>query len=516
MSANEKIRNMVRAWLRLEPYSRQSQITIKEFNTHETNMIRNALWYRGDPTELHQFYNKIDDGMGNSSFWRATSSTGVEFRKIHTGLPALIIDKLVDIVVNDMNDIEFLTNETDQKTGKYKEDIASKQRWEVIEAEHDFKDKTLKRAVKDMLIYGDSAVKGSYDKTVSDFPLIEVVPGVDIDFEYVRGRCIAVNFYFKKFIDNKEYVLNEHYEQGGVRYTLYDKDGHDVSVGLIEQLYDLYPIEYDGRFIMAVPLMMNESEQFKGRGKSIFDGKTGAFDSFDESWSQWIEALRDGRTNRYIPENLIPRDPNTGILMTPRTFDNRFIAVGSDLREGAQNKIEVDTPDIQSDQYLAAYVTALDLCLQGLISPSTLGIDVKKLDNAEAQREKEKTTLYTRTKIVDVLEKAVPKIVEMTLKMDDLINERDLGQYNISVNFGEYANPSFEAQVETIGKAKQQGVMSIETLVEQLYGDTWTDQQKKEEVQRLKKEQGYEVEEPSVPSLDTEKEVLDNGSEETV
>ena len=44
-----------------------------------------------------------------------------------------------------------------------------------------------------------------------------------------------------------------------------------------------------------------------------------------------------------------------------------------------------DQPSIPHDSYLASYVTALDLCLQGVISPSTLGIDVKKLDNAEAQ-----------------------------------------------------------------------------------------------------------------------------------
>ena len=62
---------------------------------------------------------------------------------------------------------------------------------------------------------------------------------------------------------------------------------------------------------------------------------------------------------------------------------------------------------------LQSYITALDLCLQGLISPSTLGIDVKKLDNAEAQREKEKATEYTRGKVIDVLEKIIRKLVEI-------------------------------------------------------------------------------------------------------
>ena len=41
--------------------------------------------------------------------------------------------------------------------------------------------------------------------------------------------------------------------------------------------------------------------------------------------------------------------------------------------------------------------------------------------------------------------------------------------------------------------------MSLETSVDQLYGDTWTEEEKEEEVARLKMEQGIaEVEEPGV------------------
>lgn len=60
----------------------------------------------------------------------------------------------------------------------------------------------------------------------------------------------------------------------------------------------------------------------------------------------------------------------------------------------------------------------------------------------------------------------------------------------VSVNFGEYANPSFESQVETVSKARQGGLMSVETFVEELYGDSKSDDWKAEEVQRIKEEQG--------------------------
>ena len=74
----------------------------------------------------------------------------------------------------------------------------------------------------------------------------------------------------------------------------------------------------------------------------------------------------------------------------------------------------------------------------------------------------------------------------------------------VNIPFGEYANPSFESQVETVAKAKQGGIMSIERCVEELYGDTLDEHCKKEEIARLREEQGIQtVEEPAV-NLETE------------
>jgi hypothetical protein len=73
------------------------------------------------------------------------------------------------------------------------------------------------------------------------------------------------------------------------------------------------------------------------------------------------------------------------------------------------------------------------------------------------------------------------------------------GDYVATVNFGEYASPSFDNLVETVGNARLKGIMSIEQAVEELYGDSWTEEQKAEEVRRLKEEQGLlEAEEPKV------------------
>ena len=67
------------------------------------------------------------------------------------------------------------------------------------------------------------------------------------------------------------------------------------------------------------------------------------------------------------------------------------------------------------------------------------------------------------------------------------------------ISFGEYANPSFESQIETISKARTGQIMSIEALVEELYGDSRDQKWKTEEIARLKAEQGIAtIGEPSV------------------
>ena len=231
---------------------------------------------------------------------------------------------------------------------------------------------------------------------------------------------------------------------------------------------------------------------YKISENAIYDKKTDDFDALDEAWSQWMNALRDGRSRQYIPECLIPRNPETGVLLRPNSFDNKFIQVQNDLSEDGANEIKLQQPSIPTDAYMNTYITALDLALQGLISPSTLGIDTKKVTdpNATAQREKEKTTLYTRAKIVDALKVTLPDLVNNVFKAIATQNQTSIEDIDVTINFGEYANPSFEAQVETVTKGKQGGVMSIEASVEELWGDSKDEEWKKEEVNRIRAEQG--------------------------
>ena len=66
----------------------------------------------------------------------------------------------------------------------------------------------------------------------------------------------------------------------------------------------------------------------------------------------------------------------------------------------------------------------------------------------------------------------MPELVGAAVNAYNILFKRPLEEVRVNIPFGEYANPSFESQVETISKGKQGGIMSIEAAVEELYGDS--------------------------------------------
>ena len=475
---------MIKTWLDIKENNSPKAFTIHQTEDFEGSCIINKIWLRGDSNELQELHKQLN-GKENS-FWGSVPSAGMAIKKSHTGLPKLIIKTLTNIIIDNYNGIDMPNKEMSE--------------WEEIAEDNNF-DEVLAKAIYEAMAINDGALKICYDPTLTDKPILEWFGGDKVDLIYKRGRLFEV--VFKSFYNknNKCYMLKETYGYGYITYKLYDGD-KEVNLSTIDELKDLKDLTFEKEVIWAIPLMFDKSIKYEGRGSSKFDGKLDAFDSLDEITSQWIESIRLGRTKTYIPENLIPKDPNTGMSITPNPYDNQFIMTESDMREGSTSKVQVEQADIPSDKYLQTYMTYLDLALQGLISPSTLGIDTKKVQDANAQyeRQMEKTTLYTRQGIIDVLNRFIPKVINTTLKSkDQMAKNSPRDDVEIDVNFGEYATPSFDAQIDTVSKAKMNGIMSLETSIEELYGDSKDDEWKQEELKRLKEEQGIvELEEPAV------------------
>lgn len=466
---------MLQNWLNIVPASNQS-FTLTEVGTFETEVIKAKLWYRGDSNELSQFFQQVQEYGSKTSFWESVPQYK-NIRKIHSGLPAIIADTLAYLVSSDLDTIDVDSDF-----------------WEKIEEKIDFKN-LVNNAVVDTLVCGDGAFKISVDTDISPYPIVEFVGADNVEFEQSRGIITAVTFKTHYTVDNKHFVFNERYEKNKIISTLYDSNGKPCPIDTIEQLKGIKPVsEYDGDFIMAVPLKFYVSKKFEGRGKSIFSGgRSDCFDALDEVISQWWDALRMGRVKQYIPESFIPRNPENGTFEGLDRFGNDYVSINPPLAENVNNQqIEVVQPDIKYEAFFSSYTNALLMCLQGLVSPATLGIDVGKMSSAEAQREKKDVTGNTRNTITTALEKALPELISAILKTYDIMREEPPMDYDVSVSFGEYGAPDFDSRIETIGKASSYGIMSVETQVNELWGSSKDDEWKAAEVERIKSEKGVE------------------------
>ena len=149
----ENIRNGLRNFLNITPAS-EHLITLKESEDYLTACVKNRVWYAGKSNQLSELYRQLD--VSDTMFWKAPMTKGMEIRKIHTGLPAIIVDTLAQIVINDYNGIEI----TSENTTLYSD------KWKQIEQSNENFNETLKTALTDIGIVGDGAFKISYDKSI--------------------------------------------------------------------------------------------------------------------------------------------------------------------------------------------------------------------------------------------------------------------------------------------------------------------------------------------------------------
>lgn len=477
--------NLVVKLLKITPAT-EKEVNIRQAYTFQQNIQRNKIWYQGEPAELEQFFKKTAYWESDKNrFWAATPMGKI--RKIHSGIVSITVDRYKDITMADYRGISIGKNNKLEKV------------WNDIEEFNNFQD-TLAYAIQQTLAVGDGAFKISTDPELK-YPVIEFYDMENVSFEYRHGNLWEIKFYTDYNQKGKAYRLEEKYGKGYIKFKLYDERGTECSIDRLEETQKLEDTEFDGDFIMGVPFKIFNSAKWKGRGKALFDTKSDVLDALDEVISQWLDAVRLGRIKRYIPESLIPRDPLTGQLMQPNPFDNDFMSIESAMSENGNGiqTIDISQPTIAYEAYLTSYINFLDMALQGIISPSTLGIDLKKTDNAESQREKEKITLHVRGKIIEALNKCVPQLVKCVIMTYDTALGKKTELCEPKLQFGEYASPDFDSTVETVAKARTASVMSIEKSVEEMYGDSMSAEEKAEEVSRIKAEQG--IMETNIPEV---------------
>ena len=470
------------------------------------------VWYDGDGDELLNFYTR-ENYIGfnyepfymrnkKNYFW-AISSTEAQIKRTHSGQPRNIVDTLVNIV-------PFPLISAGEDTNKLQAVVRESGLEQV------YKDEQLPLT----LVEGWGCWKINWDKDVSDYPSVEYVSAENVDFIYKSGKIIGIVFKNYYTSDKKRYLLletrsiewkpNNAAAEGseGERVLVITNELYELPMNMaatdddtplkkvdlktvpaldsVEERIEIGP--FDKVFAVPCILLGNTSRQW-GYGRSIFTGKIDLFDDLDQALSQSSNAVRLSTPIEYIDEEYLERDKN-GLPKKPKAYDRKYVMMkgqknGDGLATG--QPVQITQPSVEFSRYSDHAVQILLQILNGILSPATLGIDIAKKDNAAAQREKEKVTIFTRNALINGEERILRSLMEQMLMAKEFMDTGAVSvhSYDISVKFNEFADDSFENKLEALGKAYDMEEISTDMYLNKLYGDTLSDEERAAEKEFL-------------------------------
>lgn len=471
----------------------------------ESRLAEYNVWYGGDGDELLNFYtDNVVIGFNyepyysrnkKNYFW-AISSTESDIKRTHSGQPRNIIDTLVGIC-------RFPTiKSTITQDGSDKVATTLKEIIEECGLEDIYKQEQLPLTLVD----GWGCYKINWDDTISEYPYPVYYRAKDVDFIYKNGKIVSIVFkdYYTTENGAKQYMLTEtrsiKYDNEektrylAIEYELFRMSGDSLRPATKEEVPELAELENikvsNCDILLAVPcIIYRDVTNGGGYGRSIFTGKIDLFDDLDQCLSQSSNAVRKSTPIEYINSEFLERDKN-GMPIQPKAYDRKYTMYKGGINgDGETSGMPVMTTQPKLD--FAAYSSqAIDILLQivnGIMSPATLGIDISKKDNAEAQREKEKVTIFTRNGIIDSETKILKSLCSQLLCANELKQSgvMTVNKYNISVKYSEFADDSFENKLEKLGAALDSQCISEDMYMEKLYGDTLSNEEYQREKQWL-------------------------------
>ena len=510
MQIKEYLRRKLLGFLGLAKTDGQSTEQRLTFINDAERLVRSRIveynvWYGGDGDELLNFYTHEQMLSYNYEPWYSRnkrnyfwsiSSTEQDIKRTHSGQPRNIADTIVSIT-------KFPTISCTD--GENQKKLLAK----IL------KECKLKTTYRDeqlplTLVEGWGCYKINWNLDVSDYPYAEYYRADNIDFIYKSNRIIGI--VFKDYYtdgENKKYLLTE------TRVLKYDREAMCRYLEITKELFkvsgdELVPLEdfsavpelagCDKSYridniscLLAEPCILYKDTSGTGAyGRSIFTGKIDLFDDLDQCLSQNSNAIRRSTVTEYYNSDYLERDEETGMPKQPKAYDRKYVIYkGQTDANGASNSkdpVQVTQPNINFTQYTDNAIQILVQICNGILSPATLGIDIAKKDNAEAQREKEKVTIFTRNTIIDGETEILRSLCEQLLIAYQLMHtgKATVQEYSISIKFSEFADDSYENKLKVLGQAFDAENISEKMYMEKLYGDTLSEEEFEEEFAWLK------------------------------
>lgn len=480
----------------------------------ENKLQEYDVWYSGDSDEILNFYTRQTNIEYNYEplysrnkrgyFW-SIASTENDIKRTHSGQPRAIIDTLVSLIGKPEIAVGMKNNPIQQ----------SDENLQAVLDDNNFWDMYMSEQMTMTGVEGWGCWKIDWDLDVSDKPIIKYYRAKNVDFVYRDKRMTAIifkDYYTDGKFRNYLFTETRAVSKGNlyIYKEIFKVSGDDIepmSDDEIAKVDELAGIDTDTVVIsnykkfMATPCVFyRDVVNNDGYGRSIYAGKVDLFDDLDQCLSQSSNTVRRSTAIEYFNTDFLERDKKTGMPKMPHAYDRKYTSfVGGKNSDGTQNTetpVQVTQPQLQFSEYSIEAQNILLQIMSGLMSPATMGIDVAKKDNADAQREKEKVTIFTRNVIIEAEKRILKSLFNQVLEAVQFLAQDQITcqDYNITIKYSEFADDSFENKLTKLGEAYTKGTISVDMYLDKLYGDSLSSSDRAREKKYLEENQGSEEE----------------------
>jgi hypothetical protein len=432
-------------------------------------MLENSVWYSGIEQDIAYFYRKeaptfLRSGEPSEStnyFW---GNANFDIRRIHSGFPQLICEKMTDLITGNGYSIKV----------EGKNEVELQEDLDDMLEDNNFKAMLFGKSIETESWAGGVAWKLSWNPSLTEYPIIEAWQPENYTSKVISGRVIEDIFYVYYEKGNEKYRLNEIYgvdktKGAYIDYKLeqlqFAKSGQnskggkwiDVPLSELEQTADLKRFEFNGymkRLSLYKPNKLPNSEfRYSTIGESDYAGSYGGFDAVDEIISTWIQEFRDGKLNRYFPEEYMLKSLSTGKYSSPDEFKKDHILFADSPSENMdKQKIQYEQGDLRTEKHIESYKIWVTQILNNAgLSPLTVGITgLEAIDaSAESQQEREKVSIRTRGKKIELWTEFLQEFLTialefrlmtkgMTVSKSGVYSVGKLDNFDLIVTFNDY------------------------------------------------------------------------------
>lgn len=474
-------------------------------------------WYVGEPTDLARFYaGSVATGLdvrpsqraGGLQGWFARLFWGQpnvgtlgDLERIHIPAPANVSALVSDTLYSEPPTVRIDVEGDDgvKATDRMQEILTDGGVYSV-----------LAESAELASAYGSAYRRITVDKDISDYPIVEALPPHCAIPEWRSGRLAAVTFW-RVLPDPRNGVLRllERHEPGMIQHQL--RLGSDTKLGPVVPLGGHQETQRiaalasdDGIIATGIPMLdvvhqpnirPNPVMPHEYYGRSDYWGAVSSFQSLDEAWSLWMDALRRAQPLVIVPQEYTKGlGPGKGATFDPA--QRVFVAIKS-LDPAKTLQIEQVNFQIDVDRYQR---TAAGIW-RNITRNSGLSADAFGEESSGAQAtateigQRGARTVATRARRVGYAMPADRRTAAILAAYDAkyYAGEGSIAEARVTVTFPDGVTPDPKKDAEIVGLLDAAAAISLQVKVKMAHPD-WDDTAIAEEVSRIEKEQDKKAE----------------------